>query len=95
MSSTLDSALARNSTIIYAATGPEEMVMMSVDAGRYYGLNAVACRIWELLDTPRSASELCHRILEEFDVDATTCDAEVRRFVGELLNHGIIRESAA
>jgi hypothetical protein len=71
------------------------MVMMSVDAGRYYGLNAVASRIWELLDTPRSASELCHHIVEEFEVDSTTCDAEVRRFLGELLKHGIVHESAA
>jgi hypothetical protein len=95
MSSTLDTALSRNGEMIYAATGPEEMVMMSVDAGRYYGLNAVGSRIWELLDAPRSASQICHQILEEFDVDATTCEAEVRRFLGELLDHGIIHESAA
>jgi hypothetical protein len=95
MSSIPDTALARNRTIIYAATGPEEMVMMSVEVGRYYGLNAVATRIWELLETPRNASELCRHILEEFDVDAATCEAEVRRFVGELLDHGIIREAPA
>lgn len=95
MSSTMDTALSRNGEMIYAATGPEEMVMMSVDAGRYYGLNAVASRIWELLATPRCPSQLCRQILEEFEVDAATCDTEVRRFLGELLNHGIIHESAA
>lgn len=81
--------------MIYAATGPDETVMMSVDAGRYFGLNAVASRIWELLERPCSATELTQRIREEFEVDAATCDAEVRRFLGELLKHGIIHESAA
>jgi hypothetical protein len=81
--------------MIYAATGPEEMVMMSVNAGRYYGLNAVASRIWDLLETPQSIPELCRHILEEFEVDAPTCETEIRRFIGELLANGIVHESAA
>jgi hypothetical protein len=81
--------------MIYAATGQDEAVMMSINAGRYYGLNAVASRIWELLETPQNVPELCRQILEEFEVDAPTCETEVRRFIGELLDNGIVHESAA
>ena len=95
MSSTTDTALSRSDEMIYAATGQDEAVMMSINAGRYYGLNAVASRIWELLETPQNVPELCRQILEEFEVDAPTCETEVRRFIGELLDNGIVHESAA
>ena len=81
--------------MLTAAIGSQEVVMMSINAGCYYGLNSVGSRIWQLLESPQSLSQLCHQILDEFDVDAPTCEAEVRRFVAELLNNGILHESAA
>jgi hypothetical protein len=67
--------------------------MMSIEAGRYYGLNAVASRIWELLDAPRTIPQLCEQLVGEFEVDALTCEAAVRNFVGELINNGVVHAS--
>ena len=52
MSIGLGTKLSRNSDILHAPVGSEEAVMMSIDAGRYYGVNAVGARIWELLEPP-------------------------------------------
>ncbi len=87
--------LCRNSDIIYAPTGIREAVMMSIAAGRYYGLNAVGVRIWELLESPRDVAEICRQLVEEFEVDQPTCEAEVLRFVDELLDNGIVHDVAA
>jgi hypothetical protein len=95
MSTGLNTALSRNSDILYAPVGSEEMVMMSVTAGRYYGLNTVASRVWELLETPKTIAQLCAQICEEFEVDAQTCDAEVLKFVQDLIGNGIVHEAAA
>jgi hypothetical protein len=95
MSIGLDTTLSRNGDILYAPTGTEEAVMMSVTAGRYYGLNAVACRIWELLETPKTMTQLCAQICEEFEVDAQTCEAEVAKFARDLIDHEIVHEAAA
>ena len=95
MSIGLNTALSRNSDILYAPVGSEEMVMMSVTAGRYYGLNAVASRVWELLETPKTIAQLCAQICEEFEVDAQTCEAEVLKFVQDLISNGIVHEAAA
>ena len=81
--------------ILHAPVGSEEAVMMNVTAGRYYGLNAVASRIWELLETPKTIAELCAQICEEFDVDAQTCEAAVLKFVQDLIDNGIAHEAAA
>ena len=95
MSIELDTILSRNDNILHASVGSEETVMMNVDAGCYYGLNAVASRIWELLETPKTIALLCAQICEEFEVDAQTCEAEVLKFVQDLINNGVVHETAA
>jgi hypothetical protein len=95
MSIGLNTALSRNSDILYAPVGSEEMVMMSVTAGRYYGLNTVASRVWELLETPKTIAQLCAQICEEFEVDAQTCETEVLKFVQDLISNGVVHEAAA
>jgi hypothetical protein len=95
MSVGLDTKLSRNDEILHASVGSEEVVMMSVPAGRYYGLNAVASRIWELLETPKTIAQVCAQISEEFEVDAQTCEAEVLKFVQDLLDNGIVHKAAA
>jgi hypothetical protein len=92
---TLDTTLSRTDEMLYAPVGTEEGVMMNVTAGRYYGLSAVAARIWELLERPRTIAELSARLCEEFEVEAPTCEAEVLKFVNELIDNGIVHEAAA
>jgi hypothetical protein len=95
MTISLNATLSRNSDILHAPVGTEEAVMMSVEAGRYYGVNAVGARIWELLETPKTVAQLCAHICEEFEVDAQTCQIEVLKFVHDLLDNGIVHEATA
>jgi hypothetical protein len=91
----LNATLSRNADILHAPVGTEEAVMMSIDAGKYYGVNAVGARLWELLETPKTIAQLCAQICEEFDVDAQTCETEVLKFIGELIDNGIVHEAGA
>lgn len=59
MSIALEAALRLNGEILHAPAGAEEAVMTSVEAGRYCDLNAVASRIWELLETSKTMVQLC------------------------------------
>jgi hypothetical protein len=90
MAVTIDTTLTRNGDILYAPVGTEEAAMMSLTAGKYYGLNAVAARIWELLAHPMTVAQLCDQVCEEFEVDPPTCEAAVIKFADEILNHGIV-----
>ena len=66
----------------------DELVMMSVEKGRYVGFAEVGARIWELLETPQTVDDLCARLVEEFDVTPDVCRAEVETFLKELEEHG-------
>ncbi len=92
---TPETKLVRDGDILHAPVGADEAVMMSIEAGRYYGLNAVASRIWELLESPKTVAEVCAQLCEEFEVDEPTCEAEVLKFTGDLIDNGMVHEAAA
>jgi Coenzyme PQQ synthesis protein D (PqqD) len=79
----LDSVVVRNREPVTADVDGTA-VMMSLLQGKYYGLDAVGTRIWELIEQPISARQLCDRLMEEFAVDAETCERDVLDFVREL-----------
>lgn len=72
-----------------------EAVVLNLDTGVYYGLDAVGARIWKLLQRPRSIAELRDLIVEEFEVDADRCEADLRPFVASLSSHGLVRPCEA
>jgi hypothetical protein len=69
----------------------EETVLMSIDAGAYYGLEGPARSIWEILETPLTFSALVDRLVEEYRVSPETCAADVERFLGEMEREGLLR----
>jgi hypothetical protein len=88
-----DTLLAPKGETLHAAISDDESVLMSVEAGRYFGLNAVGIRVWELLvERPRTIAGLSEAICEEFEVEAPACEADLTAFVQSLLDNGILRE---
>lgn len=69
----------------------DEVVLLSVGDGQYYGLNAVGASIWRLISVPRTIADLCDRLLEEYEeVSADSCTLEVMAFVASMLALGLI-----
>jgi len=67
-----------------------ETVMMSIENGEYYGMDAIGSRIWELIKTPVTVSGLCDQLMEEFEVTREKCSEDVMGFLGELAKDGLI-----
>ena len=69
----------------------DELVMLTPSSGTYYALDSVARRIWELLETPMSASALVTQLAEEYDAPQSTMSADLDRFLEQLLSAGLVR----
>ena len=67
-----------------------ETVMMSIERGEYYGIGGVGSRVWELLAQPTSVAEITQIICSEYEVDETTCRADMQKFIEELLQNGLV-----
>jgi hypothetical protein len=71
-----------------------ELVIMDIGKGKYFSLTHVATRIWELLEKPLTPDELCVRLQEEYDVDPGRCRTEVEKYLGDMLNLGLVLEES-
>lgn len=69
----------------------DEVVLLSVQNGQYYGLNPVAASIWRMIQTPSTLTEVRDGLLEEYgDVSPDACSREVLAFATSMLALGLI-----
>lgn len=68
----------------------DTLMMMSVQSGKYFELNPVSKRIWELADQPQTEEEIVKQLLEEYDVEESQCRAEVTEHLGLLRDKKIL-----
>lgn len=70
----------------------DEMVMMDLEQGKYFSLNPIATRIWDLMENKLTAEELCALLTEEYEVESKRCIEEVREYLTEMLRLRLITE---
>lgn len=71
----------------------DELVMMDLERGKYFSLNPVASRIWDLLENPLTLDELCSLLMEEYEVDAEQCRTDVEEVLTEMVRLGLVLEA--
>ena len=79
----LISTVQRNPNMV-ASKLDEELVMMSVENGEYYGIDETGSRIWELIESPQMVSALIDSLLDEFEVEQAECENDTFEFLEEL-----------
>jgi hypothetical protein len=84
-----DSLIKRNEQIISSEIDGET-VMMDLNFEKYFGMEAIGTRIWQLLENETSLTALCEKLTEEFEVGMEQCMEDVLPFVSDLSENGII-----
>jgi hypothetical protein len=72
-----------------------ETILLNYERGNYYELNEVGGFIWALLQEHKSllVREIEAEILNEFDVDPSVCQEELRLFLANLLREKLVEAS--
>ena len=68
----------------------EEVVMLSIERGEYYGLNQVGSVIWEELTAPSVVADIITELLPRYDVVPEQGEADVLKYLNKLHGFGII-----
>jgi hypothetical protein len=88
-----DMALQPDDMIIrknaYASRVKDDLVFFDEAAGQYFATGTVGADIWELIEAPCSLRAICAALMERYEVDDATCQAEATRFVEELIAAGL------
>lgn len=72
----------------------DELVILDLDGGMYFGLDPVGARVWALLAEGRAVGEACETLLDEYEVERERLLADVSGLLDALVGHGLIRIEA-
>jgi hypothetical protein len=74
--------------------GEGQVVLLTLSGGRYYRLDEVGSRMWELLDEHAETDTAFEQLHAEFDVDEATLRDDLAAFIGKLADAGLLRVAA-
>ncbi len=91
----LNTALSLSSLIVAAQHQVSsdlagEAVILDMPSSTYYGLNAVGASIWQLIQTPKTVHQVRDAILNEYEIDANTCENDLLTLLNNLRDKGLI-----
>lgn len=69
----------------------DTVVMMDVEAGRYYELDPVGTRVWALIEPGQQVAQVCEALAAEYEVAPAVCGDDVSAFLDRLLRLAVIR----
>ena len=90
----LDVVVVASPTQVSSRLG-DDAVILELEKGAYFGLEAVGSRIWELLAQPRMVSEIRDTIVGEFDVESDRCAADLLALLTQMADKGLIQVGSA
>ena len=85
----IESSLKRDPDQIFSKVD-HEVIMLSLNEGKYYALNEVATRIWELIEKPIIVKDLIKKLYTEFDVSSNVCEKDTLELLNDLHEQGLI-----
>lgn len=71
----------------------DEMVILNLQDGVYYGLNQVGTFVWKMLQAPVPVRQICDAVVDEYEVDPERCQKDILALLQDLQSHGLIKVS--
>ncbi len=87
---TLNSIIQRDPEII-AAEADQDLIMVSIATGHYYGVADVAREIWDAIERPKKVADLINDLTASYQIDCSLCEDETLSFLETLLDEGLLQ----
>ena len=87
---TLNSIIQRDPEVI-AAEAAQDLIMVNIASGYYYGLSDVARKIWDAIERPKRVSDLIDDLTGSYHIDSSSCEDQTLSFLEALLDEGLLR----
>lgn len=67
-----------------------EGILLQLETGQYFGLDAVAHRMWQLLVELGDVEQVQQVLVGEYNIDAQTLAADLERFTAQLVEKKLV-----
>jgi hypothetical protein len=86
-----DATIISRSPSVLGAEVDGEIVMMSIERGRYFGLDHIGSDIWKRIEPPCSFATLIEGLAADYEADRTTIISDVKSLLRHMAKHDIVR----
>jgi hypothetical protein len=73
----------------------QESVLLNLNTERYFGLDPVGTRMWQLVTSMPTIDAAYFQLIEEFDVDPVTLRSNLAELLEHLVENGLIATQPA
>jgi hypothetical protein len=67
-----------------------ESVLLNLKSGRYFGLDEIGTRMWQVLTTAGSVESAHKTLVNEYDVEPERLRRDLEQLVEKLAGHGLL-----
>ena len=68
-----------------------EVVILNLESGVYFGLNAVGGDIWNYIQSEHTIEEIIQHLLQQYRVERSRCEAEVNALLQTMATRGLVK----
>ena len=80
---------------VLSQTVANEAVLLDLKTEKYFGLNTVGLRVWELLQENGDTQIVLEKMLKEFEVAPDVLESDLNDLLARLHAAGLVQESAS
>ena len=73
----------------------EEVVILNLSTGIYFGLNPLGAAVWEFIQEPKQIGEVVDHLLDNYEVAREVCEQQTAVLLQQLVKHELISFSYA
>lgn len=84
-------AVISRSPSVLTAEVDGDVVMMSIEHGRYFALDEIGKDVWERIEPPCTLRALVDVLAADYDADRATIEADVQALLTRMLAHDVVR----
>ncbi len=86
-----DLTMISRSPAVLAAEVDGEIVMMSIEQGRYFGLDDIGSDIWKRIEQPCSFAALVDALAADYEAERGTIAADVTALLTQMAEQDVVR----
>ena len=81
--------IARSPALI-SANVDDEIVIMSINKGHYFGLDDIASEVWRRLDQPSTLADLVESLVQDYDAPRETIERDVVELLRRMADQDLV-----
>lgn len=82
--------LAINESVVSAELD-EEVILLNVETGVYFGLDAIGTTIWSAIEKGATEDEIFAQLSAEYEVEPNQLRSDLSNFIAALTEQGLVR----